>query len=232
MKKNILFLCIMGLQFAAYGSSPYLISFFIKPLTIPLGTEKQPLRSPKSRGLVSQPFGAHLVHTGIFVSYAGVSTSSDQNGQILLPRKTANPELHIFITEKISFLPLTPSKQKTILGFTTRAHAPLQHLLYKREKDIEADSYVWNVIESKWPPYKKIPWDAIIIFADPLTMISPLGKTTTPLNENFILPDFYITSTAKTALDALRFLTLKSFVAPLSFTYSFHPQDIQKMLKP
>ncbi|MBA2306761.1 hypothetical protein H0W26_01350, partial [Candidatus Dependentiae bacterium] len=81
-------------------------------------------------------------------------------------------------------------------------------------------------------PYKKIPWDAIIIFADPLTMISPLGKTTTPLNENFILPDFYITSTAKTALDALRFLTLKSFVAPLSFTYSFHPQDIQKMLKP
>ena len=216
---------MISMQCAVQGSSPYLISFFIKPLFIPQGTGERRLLS-------RQAFGTHLLHTGIFVSYAGVSTHSGDDGQILLPRKNANPELHIFITEKINLIPLSPSKKNTILGFTTRPQVALQHLVCVRERDMEADTYVWNVSQREWPTYKKIPYEAIIIFADPEAIISPLGRTTTQLSENFILPDFYITSTAKTALDALRFLNLKPFVAPLSFDYSFYPQDIQKILKP
>ena len=226
MKHTILLFCALAMQFTAEGSAPYLISFFIKPLILP---KEETTGISKSK---QASFSAHpLSHTGIFVFYAGVSTSSDQDGQVLLPRKTAEPVFHIFITERLSPLPLTPSKRKTILGFTTKPKTELQHLVYRREKDPEVDIYVWRVDEVPWPPYKKIPYDAIIIFANPEKIISPLGRTVTQFSENFILPDFHITSTADTALDALRFLTLKSFVAPLSLAYSFHPQDIQKLLK-
>ncbi|MBA3751610.1 hypothetical protein H0X06_02295 [Candidatus Dependentiae bacterium] len=231
MKQKIAILCIWWVSFVHSSSTPYLISFFIKPLLIPTmqsGTQSSALAEKQ---LALRMLSSSDLHAGIFVSYAGISTNSDREGQILLPRKTAQPELHVFITEKIVLLPLSPQKKKTIVGFKSKPETLIQHFTFVRQKDPETEAYVWQGTQSEWPSNKKMPYDAIIIFADPESIISPVGASVTQLSENFILPDFYITDTKKTPIDALRFLTLKSYVKPLTFEYSFHPQDIQKLMK-
>ena len=62
-------------------------------------------------------------------------------------------------------------------------------------------------------------------------MVVPLEDTITLSGENFVLPDFFTTKNLSSSTNALRFLKIRQYFAPVKFEYTFFPEAYQKMIK-
>ena len=164
----------------------------------------------------------------MYSSYAGTITNSDADGQILFERKSPEPKLIILITNSIKAIPVDPLNQKTLYGFMLDPKAPAQQYLFERLEDPETETHAWHVKALPIDRDGRIPYDTIIIYADPQDIVVPLGPSATKVGENFLLPDFYVTEGYNSALNALSFLKIRHFFAPVSFDYTFLPDEFQK----
>ena len=228
MKKKLL--CILWCGSALGQISPHIITFFIRPLPASLrlsSEQKADLSSP----LKEKKMHPRFLHTGIYVSYAGTFGKSDTDGQVIFERKTPEVKLNVLITEDVNAVPVDPLNNKTIYGFALDPNAQSQHYLYERLQDPETELYSWHVTQIPLPKSKRIPYDTIIIFANPKHIVVPLGSTITLLSENFVLPDFYATESHFSAENALRFLKIRHYFSPVRFDYKFIPDGFQQRLR-
>jgi hypothetical protein len=222
-------------------TSPHVITFFIRPLPVSTTPALEKALERQKKALTSQKilkppfdkvFNLPLLHAGVYVAYAGTFAHSNADGQILFDRKTADPKLHVLITEDIKPVPIDPLNEKTLYGFVVAPKAQAQQYLIERLKDPETDLYEWHVTPEPLSKDKRIPIDTIIIFANPKHVIVPIGPTATTLNESFILPDFYATEGHNSAANAFQFLKIRHYFAPVSFEYKFLPDEYQKKMLP
>jgi hypothetical protein len=216
--------------------SPYIITFFIRPLpgqeAPPSKTKKleQKIANPEKiiKTLIKKELATSYLSSGIYASYAGYITRSDINGQIMFPRKAAQPKLHLLITQEIKAVAESPMKRKIILGFVLDPKAARQYYLYQRTQDTQKETASWSITEESIAEGKKIPYDTIIVFANPKHIRVPLGTHGTPPGENLILPTMYSAEQLTHTANALRFLKIRHFFTPVKIVYNFKPEEYQE----
>jgi len=219
--------------------SPHIITFFVRPLPhAPTDATKRAVEERKrqmTHDEILQPilknvFNAPFLQKGIYASYAGTITHSNADGQILFERKSSEPQLMMIITDSIKPVPINPLKPKTLLGFTLDSHSPSQQYLFKRQQDPETELYEWHVTSVPVDRTERIPYDTIIIYAEPQHIIVPLGSTLTTANENLVLPDLYVTEGYSSPINAIRMLKIRHYFEPVQFEYTFLPDEYQKKI--
>ncbi len=220
--------------------SPHVITFFVRPLpTAPspaiaqfleeqkkvMGPETQ--MPPIMSNIVALPF----MHAGVYTSYSGTITHSDRNGQIVFLRKSPDAKLNVLVTDSIKPIPVNPLHPKTLFGFEIAQDAAAQMYLFERLQDPETEHYAWHVKPIPVDRDKRIPYDTIILYANPHHVVVPLGPSATTVSENFVLPDFYVTERYNSAYNGLRFLKVRHYFAPVAFNYTYLPSEFQKNIK-
>lgn len=179
---------------------------------------------------MSKVLNLPFLHGGLYASYAGTITHSNEEGQILFERKSPEPKIMVLITDSIKPIPIDPLKPKTLIGFSIDPKVAAEQYYMRRVQDPETELYSWHVTAVPIDRMVPIPYDTIIIYADPRHIIVPLGSIPTTENENFVLPDVYVTEKYNSALNGLRFLKLRHFFAPVTFNYAFLPDAYQKKI--
>lgn len=235
----VLFMISLLSTLDASQVSPHIITFYIRPLPVSPSegirkaiAERNRQLEPDKRfpPIISKVISLPFEQAGLYASYAGTLTHSDQDGQIVFERKSSKPKLYVLITDKIKAVTVNPLSQKTLLGFNVSPDTIAALYQFELLKDPETDLYAWNVTPAKLDLEKKIPYDTIILYAHPHDIIVPLGPTTTTSRENFILPDFYVTEGYNSTLNAINFLKVRQYFAPVAFEYTFLPLEYQKKI--
>lgn len=147
---------------------------------------------------------------GIYVTYAGTVAHSNNDGQIIVPRKQVKEELPVIVTDKL--YPVT-FEGNTIHHFEVNSVEEADYYLYKREMNSKHNGLVWNISELQKPATKAIPLGALIIIAKPDDIFIIEGPYATEKSPHFILPNIYISTTANSAANALEFVTVNRFMA-------------------
>ena len=213
MKKKLSELCLFWISASLAQTAPHVISFFIRPLpaTFKPSEKKQKIahevKTPGKilKSVVKKTLRPILFYSGIYAAYAGNFTHSTTDGQVLFERSTPEAVLHVLITEDMKVIPVNPINDKTVYGFAIDPKAESAQYIFERVQDPETELDYWKVSPEPIRKKKSIAPDTIIIFAQPKTIIVPVGKTATNLSENLILPDFYATKQNKSAANAFRF---------------------------
>jgi len=236
----LLMLMIMG-KGSLEGSSvsPHIISFFVRPLPVSPSegirkalAERNKHLEPDKRfpPILSQVLSLPFQQAGLYASYGGTMTHSNHDGHIVFERKSTKSKIYVLITDKIKPIPVNPLSQKTLLGFSVSADAAAQLYLYELLIDPETELLSWHVSQIPLDREKRIATDTLIIYAHPLDIIVPLGSTATTSRENFVLPDIYVTEGYNASVNALNFLKIRQYFAPVRFDYSYLPLEYQKKI--
>lgn len=238
MKHRLIALSILWIGSVAGQVTPHVITFFIRPIPEP---KKEALEAAAARQKKPAGVGKILktivhktltfLNSGIYVSYAGGVATTDVDGQVMFERKTPELKLRVLITEDIKAVPVDPLIHKTLYGFVIDPKAYAQQYLFERLQDPETELYEWHVSQISVPKAKIIPYDTIIIFANPKHLIAPIGKTNTIYSENFVLPDFFTTESHNPVANAFRFLKIRHYFAPVKFDYKFFPEEYQQKIR-
>lgn len=215
--------------------NPYVISFYLRSLPeMPKeqSAEKlaKQLQTPGKilKSILKSELHPFLLYSGVYVAYLGTFTRSTADGQVIFERLTPEAKLHILITEDVKAVPVSHG-DKTLSGFVVDPKVPSAQYLFERVKDPETGLFVWHVTAEPVNKNKRISADTLTIFANPKTVIVPLGSTPTSLSENLVLPDLYLTlPSSKSAVNALRFLKVRHYFAPIKFEYRFPPNAYQQ----
>ena len=232
----VLFLSVQGILGQV---SPHVIAFFIKPLPISPSPALQKAVEEQKRivnpdlptePVLTKAFNIPFFQTGMYVSYAGTITHTGPDGKILFERKTADPKLMVLITDALRPVPINPYSEKTLSGFILGPKAYAQQYLFERLQDPETETYAWYVTPVKVDKDKRIPYDTVILFANPAHVVVPIGPTGTRMSENLVLPDFYVTAGFNSAFDALSFLKIRQYFAPVAFDYTFLQNGFQRKI--
>ena len=223
-------------------TTPHIISFFIRPLpALELTQEERTSADQKAKKQLDTPgkilksitkkeLSPRLFYSGIYVAYAGTFTHSNPLGEVIFERTSPEAKFHLLVTEDLKSVPIDAYSSKTLYGFAPDPASDSELYLFERLQDPETGSYTWYVTHEPLKKHKLLPIDTIIIFADPKQLIVPIGSTDTTMSENFTLPDFYITQRNGIAVNALRFLKMRHYFAPVKFEYTFKPDDIQQKI--
>ncbi len=241
LRAQLLSVCLVTMWIGTLFSqvSPHIITFFVRPLPIaPSSGIQKAIAAQKKRmvhdkilqPVISKVLNLPFLHAGLYASYAGTITHSDKDGQILFERKSAQPKLRVLITNSIKPIPVDPFKQKTLFGFLVAPDVQAQEYLFERLQDPETEQYAWHVSPVSIDKDMRIPYDTVILYANPQHIIVPLGPTATTVSENFVLPDFYVTEGYNSALNTLRFLKIRHYFAPMTFDFTFLPSEYQKKI--
>lgn len=239
--KASLSICLISMWLGSLAGqvSPHVITFFVRALPVaPSDAIKQAIEAQKHRlgpdkvieSIISKVLNLPFLRAGLYASYAGTITHSDKDGQILFERKSPEPKVRVLITNNIKPIPIDPLDQKTLYGFIVAPDAEAQEYLFERLQDPETEDYAWHAKPVPIDKNLRIPYDTIIVYANPHHIIVPLGPTATTVSENFVLPDFYVTEGYNSALNTLRFLKIRHYFAPVAFDYTFLPSEYQKKI--
>ena len=239
---NLRLLGLLVITHCALGQvSPHVITFFVRPLPSEpsLGIahfieEQKKIMGPPSMlppimsNIVKLPF----MKAGMYASYAGTITHADRNGQIIFLRKSPDAKLNLLVTDSIKPIPVDPLQPKTLFGFEVGRDTPAQLYVFERLQDPETEQYAWHGTPVPFDRDKRIPYDTIILYANPHHVVVPIGPTATTVSENFVLPDFYVTEQFNSAYNALRFLKVRHYFAPVAFDYTYLPNEFQRTITP
>lgn len=209
------------LAFAQQSATPHIITLFFKPALKqycegPACELLENLHIPGqiNRIILSQNVMAQII-SGIYVTYAGFVTHSDYNGQVSFPLKYAHDNYTLIVTESI----------KPVLLFSNTVHhlefaeeTPAVMYSFTREKQNKKS--VW-VVKKVAITDHKIPDTALIIFSQPSHIIIAEGIFSADEGPNVILPHIYVTDNTPLSVNALQFVKLAKFFAPVTKAFGY-----------
>jgi len=212
------------LAFAQQSTTPHIITLFFKPAL------KQYCQGPAcellgnlhipgqiNRIILSQNIMAQII-SGIYVSYAGFVTHSDYNGQVSFPLKYAHDNFTIIVTESI----------KPVLLFSNTVHhlefaENTPAVMYSFTEEKRDKKAVW-VVKKVAITDHKIPDNALIIFSQPSHIIIAEGIFKADEGPNVILPHIYVAENTPLSVNALQFVKLAKFFAPVVKAFGYAPE--------
>lgn len=228
MKKNLLLIIlILNQNYLICQLPPHIITFFIKSIDDtkkPINKEKVIKSMADTEKVVSsilKPKTKLKLNNGIYATYAGFSALSDLHGQISFSRKTTEDKINILITDSIRPIYINPLKVNTISGFIANPKHNAQMYSLMRKQDPETTLTSWYINQEKAPKDGKINYDTIVLIANPKNVILPTGIVSTIAGENLLLPDIYVTKEIGLALNALSFLKIRQYFAPVKIVYNY-----------
>lgn len=202
--------------------SPYILTFFVEPKKISqkdLTYEElqEKIRKPGrlARSLYKQQL-RNTLNQGLYATYAGMCTHSDHTGQITFPRKTQEADFYFVVTKKINPIFL---KNRTIHHFiiNKKADASLYHI--ERKHDAQQQSDYWKITPKKIPTNRRIPNNGIVLHANPQQIYIPKTALVSSNRQNLVLPTIYTTKYITPEINALTFLKINKYFAPVRFSY-------------
>jgi hypothetical protein len=208
------------------AQAPHILTFFFKPLLAQKTQAISPefynkfLKTPGniSRAFITQWVIAPLVY-GIFVTYRGLVTHSDFNGQISFPLRQEPETVTMVVTGGI----------KPVLLFSNTVHHlelvedfPADFYQFSRRKDELHKTVLWDVRKIK-PKNRRIPDDALVVIAPPSQIVVIEGKFSADQSPNFILPNIYVSDAITMSSDALQFLKVAKFFEPVHKAFGYAP---------
>jgi hypothetical protein len=227
------YLCLLGAGFLSFTIQPAaqpsqaktLLTFFIQPISESEQSEQED-QSTKFMHTLAKPARVsrlilknrlqHVPYRGIYATYAGLVTHSDQNGQITFPRKTLRDDLMLVITSRLQPLVLHGTTVQQLLlreGFP----AALYHL--ERLKNQNDGVYYWHITRLPTPANYAIPDQAVILLADPDHIVVPADDIVTIPGTTLFLPTLYAIKDMDAAVTALSFLKISRYFSLVKTSY-------------
>jgi hypothetical protein len=185
---------------------------------------KKPGRIPKL-GLKS--LRVNPLNKGIFSTYAGYLTMSNNDGQTLFIRKHIAPYVYLLITDKITPVMMAGN---TIHHWNIEEKTDAKMYKMERLQDGNNDLFYWLTEEVPVPKDGKIPLESITILAKPKNIYVPEGITITEDSPNLTLPTIYAKKGIKTNANALYILNMRQFFGPIHSTYKTGPALNQMLI--
>ncbi len=155
---------------------------------------------------------------GIIATYHGYVTFSDQNGQLLFPRKHTSDDIFYVVTRNIR--PVI-SHGETVRSFIIENPKQTRMYYLQRKQNEKQNITYWEVKEIEVTDEQHIPPSSMIIFSNPDHIIVPTGTFTTIDGGNLLLPDLYIKKGIPIGPNVLAFLPLSKYFAPVTHTYAY-----------
>lgn len=191
----------------------YVITKESSPHTITLFFEQYPELAADLKPLPSKH--KHAIN-GIPVSYFGYQSSSNDNGQVTLPRKHQKDSFVLAITQNITPVVMT---ENTLYGWRLDTRFPFSLYTITRLQDPQTKLWYWHTKKSTHKAHDLLPPEALIITAKPQDIVIFEGATITTNSPQLLLPTMYVRPTIDNAKNALCALTHRLFFKPLLPTY-------------
>jgi hypothetical protein len=174
-----------------------------------------------SRWGLKQLLAIPLSTLGIIGAYAGYCAVSNTIGQLTFPRKHAKDELMVLITQKIKPVII---RGQTVRNFIITPGASAQWYLFTREPaDASITVPSWTVKQYTHAESERIPADALIIFAKPEDISVPTSPIATIGGTSLLLPTLLVTKQYRVEPNALQFLKVAKYFAPVKHSYRYLP---------
>jgi len=146
-------------------------------------------------------------------TYGGFFVSSNHNGQIILPRKTENPEFYLMITPTIA-----PSI--SILNNVSHLIIPNQNPVVMYHLELQDQN--WITTQVTIPDNRQVPLQAIVILTEPENVTLKEGRSPILLNKHLVLPSIYLTKEVNDQ-NSLAIPDSRPFLANLKTAYALTP---------
>ncbi|MFA6066108.1 MAG: hypothetical protein WC707_02915 [Candidatus Babeliaceae bacterium] len=217
----LIFFYIHGSQDIQKTITPHIITIFIKPSdTMPTNTPvDKKLNKP---GTINRTIIKHHLKTfhnkGVYATYAGFVTHSDNNGQIIFPRKHEKNEMIYVLTQKIKPVIL---QGNTVNYFIATPQADVAYFKAEQLFDEHKKIYYWHVAQQPVPDNRIIPPLSLHFFVKPEHMVIPEGDFVADNNPNLLLPTVYTTKDITIGTNSLLFLKISKFFSPIKFAYNY-----------
>ena len=216
MKSRYLVFILPCFLFYQNGWADPIISLFVRPYPNAHITAQKIKKVGKIARHMIEGIADYQITAGIFSTYAGYLNISDIDGQIIFPRKHANPIIQLVITTRITPVLMF---EKTIHHWELVPGIPTQMYTFERKFDKETKTFYWDVQPAEPPENNIVPLSALVIFAKPRYFYIPTGITITDDNPNFILPSIYARKGIKITANALYVFNLSHFFGQLLYRY-------------
>jgi len=204
-----------------------IISLFIRPYPNAHITTQKIGKVGKIARYMIEGIADYQIPAGIFSTYAGYLNISDINGQIIFPRKHANPIIKLVITTRITPILMF---EKTIHHWELVPGISTQMYTFEQKFDKETKTFYWDVQSAELPENNIIPLSTLVIFAKPRYFYIPTGITITEDNSNFILPSIYARKGIKITANALYVFNLSHFFGQLHYRYKKQPNRYEVLI--
>ena len=196
---------------------PHVICLFIEPLLHNPGPELNIEHLPVPKNISHRVLKYALApYISLNATYFGLSTQSNNIGQIIFPRLNVANSLLVVVSKNIT--PVRMAKN-TIQKFIVSPGKPAQAFLFEQKKDSQSGDTYWEPKIQKLSEKEGIPPSACILFTNPRSLYIPLKKTKTIAGPHLILPPFYITKTFNSNTGALAFLKIDKYFRPVHEEY-------------
>lgn len=222
----ITFYCIPMIN-AEQSSAPHIVTFFFKPALVQFcdstachETLNHLVTIPGhiNRTILNQKLLSPLI-SGIYVTYAGLITCSDFNGQVSFPIQQINDTFTLVVTDAIKPVLLFGN---TVNHLEFVENNPAQIYRFTRTHGIDKQTpTLWNVRKIERPVNNRLPENAIVIVAHPSHIVIIEGTSHADEGPNIILPHIYVTDTMTLSTNALQFLKVVKFFAPVIKTFGY-----------
>lgn len=166
---------------------------------------------------------------GVMSMYLGHTNISDQNGEILFPRKHQKPIMNLLVTKSIQ--PVYILAPSTINNWMLDTHQPAVLYQFKFDKDLKTGLYYVQTSKIPLPEDHMISLDTIIIISDPKNIFVPIGATLSQYSANFILPQIYIKKGFDYSYNTLYTFSIKHYFDTIHAEYKPEELTIAQIIK-
>jgi hypothetical protein len=151
---------------------------------------------------------------GIVGTYAGYLQASNEDGQMIFPRKQTTNNFFLLVIPEIQPVLMFPH---TVKEWQIVPGKPYTYFSMNRVTDPETELTYWEVAEAVLDTQKPIALETIILIAQPQDLVVPTGITLTNTATNMQLPVIYSQNSLDTSLDSLTLMNV---------SYLFNPVDL------
>jgi hypothetical protein len=151
--------------------------------------------------------------SGIMGTYAGFMQASNEDGQMIFPRKQTNTQLFLLVTPEIEPVLMFPH---TVKEWKLIPQKKYSYFNITRTTDPETELTYWNVEEAALDPQHAIQVETLILLAQPTDLVIPTGITLTNKEPNLQLPTIYSQNSLDTTLEALTAMNIAYLFKPVN----------------
>ncbi len=231
----IVLLCMnVCFSFSERMPSSHLIAFSIengdepvKPLDNIDSEIKKVIKPGDGARLLLQSNLKHHPRAGVYATYLGWSALSDRNGQVILPRKHDEDRVQLVITRSLQ--PVM-SEEVVIHHFVAGFDEPVAFYDFYFKEDYSKKTAQWTVKKIPTPPSRIIPLNAVVLIAAPDQMYIKEGTFPALKGGNLILPTLYARSNLTPGKNAIYFLRINRYFAPVEYAWRFATTQYAKLV--
>ncbi len=164
---------------------------------------------------------------GIYATYTGWAGISDKNGQIMFPRQHDENRVTLVLTRSLQ--PVM-SEVNLIHHWVAGFDEPVVFYDFQLKEEPETKDLNWHVKKIPTPPSRIIPLHAVVLIASPDQMIIPEGTFPALKGGNLILPTLYAQPHFASGINAIHFLRVNRYFAPVEFAKRYATTQYAEMV--